>query len=77
MQSTYGLLSIFAIFTRDMVAFGDEEHHRKKAEPTFDSHNKIVRQYKVLEKEDWVSLSIGTTGGVHRRTYWCWAGILN
>jgi hypothetical protein len=69
--------TIFAIFTRDIVAFSDEEHRRKKVEPTCDSHDKIVRKYKISEREDWRSISIGTTAEVHRRTYRCLAGILN
>jgi hypothetical protein len=69
--------AIFAIFTRDIIAFGDEEHRRKKVEPTFDLHDQIVRKYKISEREDWASLSIGTTREVHRRTCWRLAGILN
>jgi hypothetical protein len=65
---------IFAIFTRDIVAFGDEEHRRKNVEPTFDLHDKIVRKHKISEREDRASLSIGTTGEVHQRN-WRLAGI--
>jgi hypothetical protein len=68
-------VAIFARFTRDIVAFGDQEHQRKKVEPTFDLHDKIIRKYKISERED--ALSIGTTGEVHRRTCWRLASILN